>query len=472
MLPVNHPYKAFLNRILATKAQPIHPDLGKLISKSDLDSIIEYIEKNEFIHNSICGENKGFAKRFSKEETGLARTFHILRGLDGEFALIVDTKSKLADHTKLKPHKQILPKVSGVYKDGKPAWRVDGKQEEFFNQINVITNDIELNGVIEEAIIGKLINSERVNTYLLGQQFIGNEKRIKISLFSPKAQNDLETFLKAHPFLESIQRNILISDLLNGVKAFHENGYVHQDIKPSNLLIYTTGSSYRLKLTDYGHTRKQTDLKAFALASVGFNSPEISYVYCAPTPHAAPSTKLYNLYNSDFGQSTLGNIQFLANPKMFPPNNDSKKVPFRTPHMANDMWAIGIIIFIMLYDRFPNQSDFAIIQSNALLKGLLESDRAKRLTIDDAIKLHQQQSKEEDKVKQILSLPLDEFIKKMISIDSGILQLNPAFLPSQTIENKRPYKDAFVDYEANKKTKNEINNCSGVYHFKLIAKKP
>ena len=56
-----------------------------------------------------------------------------------------------------------------------------------------------------------------------------------------------------HPMQERVAKTIL-SQILKGIRAIHDLGFVHKDIKPENILIFANRSERKLiaKVADFG----------------------------------------------------------------------------------------------------------------------------------------------------------------------------------------------------------------------------
>jgi len=388
----NDPFQQFLDRIESTKHLS-NSRLSKLISREDFLKICNYFaladnmesHQHQFGINTRSQNNHqnhiekirrlqpGESYRLPKEASGLARTLNILRSAGGEFKLLLETKSKLSNGKK-----QALPKVGGSFKSGKPAWRIDGNLTEYFDLVAEFEEDKQLNEIKSEVALSQELGSDTVNVNELGQVYEKHGVK-KVSVYSVKAEGSLEDLLSDKVTLTAEQKHIMIKDLLSAVKRFHDNGYVHQDIKPGNILfIKNKQNEYRLKITDYGLSRKQYDPCEQALASAGYHSPEIALI------HANTKSEYYNYFSSKDAKNSLG--AWHAN-VMQP----IRGLAAATPNKANDMWALGIVIYKILYGRAPLCSQRnSNIQNNPLLKGLLTANRKERINIDAAIEIHDQ----------------------------------------------------------------------------------
>lgn len=367
------PYQAFLNRLTAAKSRPLSHKLRPLIQQQDLNKIYDYFLSNTLLDISVL--KPGEAYYLSKQVSGLPRTVNILCSKEGEFKLIVETKSKKLDGTKKK-----LPKKAGTTKSGKPAWRVDTDETAYFNAVAIVESDEDINDLKHEVAISQKFGSETVNENELGQKFHSKNGCEKISVYSVKADGDLQDLLSKKVALSDEKKNSMILDLLNGVKLFHDQNYVHQDLKPGNILIYGNNQTgYRLKLTDYGLTQRHGDQSTQALATLLYHSPEIAKIY------SHPISSHYNYYNHSLCNNTLA--------KHYANRYSRISDQLRAPNKANDIWALGIIVYEILYGEKPTFPEaHSKINTNPLLMGLLAPDRQYRIDIDRALEIHNQEN--------------------------------------------------------------------------------
>lgn len=363
-MPVDTPagqFSAFVARLEQSKERAINTSLDKLIAKKDLNNIFEYILKEK--QTALSSMNPGEAYRIAKSETSLARTVVVLRAMDGEYKLMVETKSKLANNQKAK----LDPKV-GVQKAGKPAWRIDGCEEEYFNLVTEIPhhNLQPLCQLIREYNISNSFNSEYINKYDLGAFFLDKFEKLKLSFYSPKTTCDLSDIIfepKEFEALTEDQKNNIILQMLCAIRDFHQIG-INQDLKPDNILINRTNSGLKLKLTDFGQSVFNNCL-GIAAGSPIFNSPEITCYF---------KNKSLPFYDFAYELSLKNRGDDM-------------------PHPANDIWSAGMVVFLLHFGRFPelvtSEADMKRIQQVPLLKCMLAAKREERGTIEKAIEIHQ-----------------------------------------------------------------------------------
>lgn len=375
----------------------IHPKLKNLISEKNLNAIYRYFVESRTKEQEIKSLESGEALRFSKEETGLARTLNIIRSKSGEYKLILETKQKLADDTK-----QPLPEDGGAFKRGKPAWNlagINGEQIEYFNAVVKIKNRLitELKNLEEEVKVSQYFNEDSgINVTQLGKCFLktkGSFSRFKVSVYSEKADSNLLVFFNQHYLnLLDSQKSSMMLDLLQALKLFHDKNLVHQDIKLQNILVYQKSQNvYTLKLTDFGWTRIHGQSNEQANAACAYQSPEIEYVYSKDSIENHQRHEYFKNY------AALGKYLYQAN-MMSSINREDCKLP----HKANDIWALGIVLYTIKYGKEPKgQQDFEVIKKDPLLSQMLRCNRVNRCDIDTAILLHEKSQKQESFVNGI-----------------------------------------------------------------------
>lgn len=396
-LSSNVQLQAFYHRLKVALDNPsVPPKLKPLIHKSDLDDLIIFLlpdfnsTKSEDSYD-LCKEEygkklialpPGKSLRIPKNHF-LKRTMNILRDKEGDYMLMVETKSKCADNSKRRDKKHIR---KGIKKRGKPAWRIDCEvPQEYFNA--VVTGDEDIKELQEEAKIAQLLakHSTYIVGYQLGEEFTGIDKRDnsktinKISCYSLKGVDSIGDIQATISRLSLTTRKQIILEILLAVKAMHDAGYVHQDIKIDNIILYynETSKKSHVKLTDFGLTCKHGSSDK-ALATLGYESPEISFGYAKRKSQHENKYQYYheNKHYSYAHDLVAGLIVSDTSANL-------------TPNYANDMWSLGIVAFEILHGRMPKIADKALIEENALLKGLLETDPTKRFTIDQAILIHE-----------------------------------------------------------------------------------
>ncbi|GLD54520.1 serine/threonine-protein kinase H1-like protein [Lates japonicus] len=169
--------------------------------------------------------------------------------------------------------------------------------------------------------------------------------------------------------------------VLAGVGYLHNLGITHRDLKPENLLYYHPGADSRLLVTDFG-------LATFGGTGKG---SEVSDTDISERREQTGSERSW------FLRTTCGTPEYMA-----------PEVLLRRPYScAVDMWALGVITYIMLSGSMPFEDDSRTRLYRSIVRGkysfhgdpwpsvsnlakdfiqrLLVLDSATRLTADQAI---------------------------------------------------------------------------------------
>jgi serine/threonine protein kinase len=346
---------------------------------------------------SVYNLKKGEPYRIAKEDSGLSRTVNlIVDPVTKDLCLMLETKSKTTAQKD-----SVLPVLSGSYKTTKPAWRIDSiKPKKYANSVYYASDEDEIEEAKKEVSVSQKAQFAGAdiftNLMIAGAAFnkagvqcvresIGNNVnrpyQKKISLYSKWANlGDLGAWLKTYPFLTKAQLDELTTQLLIAIENFHEKGFVHQDVKLENILVYKDDrGKYRLALTDFGEVDSTELPQLRPKATYGYESPEISAAHYFWQKNPSFS---YDYFHQR-GTVSYGSEVFKQNQKFYKDQIDKQKSQFARAHKANDMWAIGIVLEKLYQSTFYGQSWNA--KSYPLISGLLNPDREKRLTAPQAL---------------------------------------------------------------------------------------
>ncbi|KAJ1628104.1 kinase-like domain-containing protein [Pavlovales sp. CCMP2436] len=165
-----------------------------------------------------------------------------------------------------------------------------------------------------------------------------------------------------HVFTE-VEAASAVEYILKGLKACHDSGICHRDMKPENVLYGTRDIESTLLLTDFGLSCR------FKLGKKSITD------WCGTTPYMAPEVFLCSKDKSSYSAEC-------------------------------DLWSTGVLVYILLTGYMPFDGPERTIEANVLagrysmspsivgniseqakdfLKGLLTVDPAKRLTADAAL---------------------------------------------------------------------------------------
>ena len=346
--------------------------------------------------------------RFAKETTHLARTLLVVRTAT-KFQLNVEVMRKTAEHT------QDIHPVTGRYKaeknlDMKVATGAEKRAKESRSIDESLKKRDSINLTIKK-VAGYLDMEEILKEVRMSQEFSGldgseNIAEMRVSKPFRKGKMDKVVIVseKGIPLSDMIEKggfkhfsvavmNDMIAGLLRGAKLFNTK-YVHQDLKPDNILVLgDSEKGYRLALTDFGLAQPlECVLKPRCTA--GYQSPEMS----ACADFYEPDNEYYDdAYRATTGYrlSTIMRKEKVADEEggSLSPSKIQADPSLWRPHPKNDSWAMGIVLFELIYGCYPETKEhWSYVQANPLLKALLEVEREKRVTIGEALDIHLAQS--------------------------------------------------------------------------------
>lgn len=371
----------FLGRLEVAKSRDLNPNFQKLITAEDLKSICDYFLSNERLQaslfNVLISLKPGTGYAFPKETTLLPRTVNILCSMSGEYQLIVETKAKSNVNEKLS-----LPSISGTHKVGKTAWRVD-KEEEIMNLVissvheNIVESKIEMEAYFAQKVGKKFVTKTIAGpTYQSKKLSDSGETLYKKSIYVPKAICLFDLLIMS--ILSQKDKNEIILALLKSVKKIHDNHFVHQDIKLENTLVIKKNNRWLVSLCDFGDTVEEGDFVCPKASSI-YQSPEVASTYFNT------NALMHDYYFSQEGLQSLGNSIFCERVSKEGREYLLSFLTKQSPDPANDMWALGIVIFAIQYEKLPTIQDLDFIQNHPLLGGLLAESREKRMNINAAL---------------------------------------------------------------------------------------
>ena len=93
--------------------------------------------------------------------------------------------------------------------------------------------------------------------------------------------DNLSDYIRSNPDISADTRYRLCSELCRAIDSLHETGQLHNDIKPDNIMIDTSGSQPTVRIIDMGFLCNAADVKSIHggsrkhLGTPGYMSPEI-----------------------------------------------------------------------------------------------------------------------------------------------------------------------------------------------------
>lgn len=407
--------KAFLKRVTENlealnKSKQVPIELSDLISLKELQTIYWGIifEGENFLWCQLKG---GMPYRLSKEQSKLPHTLNLIfEPEDNELCLILETKRKIRGGAK---NSNLTP-LAGRYKSTKLAWRIDSSMpEKYANSVYYFNDNYEGGKARHEVALSKMLQDSRESVFInvmtegvviqksgerrwvSGDEQMAESYNQKISLYSKWAnEGDLQTWLDRNPTLDQREINCITTQLLIAIQHMHHRGWVHQDLKPANILVFSVNENIeRVALSDFGSASRYYGGKHIALATYGFESPEISAIHF----YGREDRGYRHSYFHQRSQSSHGRGVFKKNWLFYKKQIQFQPKQVVSAHPANDMWALGIILAQLYFrDGVPTSKIIASMPPNLLIEGLLEPNRERRLTATQALSLHYKMMSDND----------------------------------------------------------------------------
>lgn len=133
----------------------------------------------------------------------------------------------------------------------------------------------EIDYTMELEAVAKFSNPKYSHCFVRSDGWYEIGDAIFISMeFIP--HGDLQRQLKA-PLPESEVRDIT-SQLLEALEHMHENGFVHRDLKPGNIMVVQKSPDWWIKIADFGISKRRqqdvTSLHTMQRGTFGYAAPE------------------------------------------------------------------------------------------------------------------------------------------------------------------------------------------------------
>ncbi len=344
-------FNSFFDRLRSLKEKAVFPDeLLLRINQQDLSAILNKIISDKNLAEKVKSLKTYESLRFPKEEMKLARTFSISRAPDGELLCILGTQSRDADNQKC-----VVEKFDGLEKKGKPSWRLDGHNgPEPYASLHIKLSKAAKPNLQSRTIQKKIeiIRDEIAfawdvpqNDFLL-RSTLGpvytNKKGSFISVYSPLGIrfDDIDDHVTLTP---EICDSIAVQ-LLQGLHFLDQQGCVHQDLKPGNVVLFPDKNKlFKVKMIDFGCVNGK-GYKNPIHATVGYESPEIALIHTDPD---MPDHEKYEAVYKEDGKTFA---------KICADALDEKLIPiYKKPHHLNDVWACGVMLYALYHkDEVPS----------------------------------------------------------------------------------------------------------------------
>tara|TARA_R110002126_G_scaffold291723_2_gene455890 strand:- start:3482 stop:4792 length:1311 start_codon:yes stop_codon:yes gene_type:complete len=332
----------------------------------------------------------------------LPRTVQIYTDKHENYNAILETKSKLSGG-KQDPFKNKKIK-KGAYKTCKTSYLLNPKEGNVGDKQNIkVSLVIKCNPAIKGQGQDDLFKEATISLMTdagLDSYAIMHKCYKKITFYCQKGES-LDNFLRNKDLYDTLSlddKQDIFKCLLIEISVLHKIQVIHQDIKPENIIIFydDVNHKYYAKLNDFGLCNK---VQNGAMATLGYESPE--------------------MVESNFIKESYGAICCSSTLAKFSASNDRNK-NHKEPDIKNDIWALGIVYLELFYNHllfkqeksqssswFCSSTEVKYIRydmhaisesffqnvlmhlavSDSFLSGLLEYNRDKRVSAEQALEL-------------------------------------------------------------------------------------
>ncbi|PPJ54314.1 hypothetical protein CBER1_06135 [Cercospora berteroae] len=135
----------------------------------------------------------------------------------------------------------------------------------------------------------------------------------------------LHDYVRQSQALPEPEAQLIVSQILRGIAHMHRAGYTHRDLKPQNLLVVQQGPAWRVKIADFGLSKRLIrDLSSLrtVAGTAGYMAPEVLGIL-APGDDSSEDS------------------------------DESESPHERSYTNAVDIWAVGVILSLLLSGQFP-----------------------------------------------------------------------------------------------------------------------
>lgn len=302
--------------------------LADRISDSTFKAIFDFFEAHKHIFHHQLNEEpdpiKALHVKSSDYPRELPRNIIIYRNVLGELRCLIPLKAKLRNGEKVLASEGRNPAHINAGGFRTVKYVVDLHTRDLYAE--TINKGIDLRQQTTELEIFRTLHSEYINSLVCYAQYTNSHGQNVTVTVSPYYKHGTLGKHKLRDVSDS-QKLRIVLQILFGIKDIHDLGYCHNDLKPGNILIQNGLMPLIIDLD--GMTRHKP-----------------------PTPNTI-RTSLYRAPETYSSHTKLSDDNLATQVVIKDPTTREYDFPFN--HKANDIWALGIIIYQMIYaDQFPN----------------------------------------------------------------------------------------------------------------------
>jgi serine/threonine protein kinase len=373
----------------------------KRISPQELILHCHYILK--YLRNYLTELQAKGGLHFYAHHTKLPRSFMLaLNEKTGRISLFIEGNSKMADMHCGKKRIDMSPEMKtantklGAFKQGKFSLEISSVPAKRYVRLKALSKNIDLT---EHPFEKEAERAKRFGEYAAPLEYCffyySKKDSLNAVAFSESAYCSLSALIHDTSLMHNNMpvtmrlRLKLIKDILLCVLKVHTENYVHQDLKPSNILIYkildpvTLAQRFSAKLCDFGN--------AVLLESEGAKLGS-SFNYAAPEMFIGSSDPKYSRHDyyhkNKFDCFSYGKKCYLALDQ-----SQYLAIEHQAVDKPHDMWALGLIIYEILWGNL-NILDTDVekiqlfeqrVKADPFLASCLAVDPKQRISIEAAV---------------------------------------------------------------------------------------